>query len=180
MLDLEKPTFTQAAVLKLAPGLSAKSLQNWIARGIIGAGEKPGRQGKLRYDPLSVIELRLLVQMTDFGIPPSLAARWAEAILPQVEDFIDRHPLSISDGGIEQYRLDASGEFAYRQTFIWKTSDGWRCDTTGIKDRDHALDRILRGSAAYLVIESDITFALSLNAMIRLLSVRDDVERGEG
>lgn len=72
MMDLHAPLFTQAAVLSILPELPAKTLQNWLSRGIIKLEiHNPGREAKRYYTTYGVIVLSLMTEMGSHKVGPS-------------------------------------------------------------------------------------------------------------
>jgi hypothetical protein len=68
----KKPLFSQANLLKLAPGLTATTIQNWANRSIVSAFiEMKEVRGRRYYDSMQVNRIVLGHRlMNDFGLPP--------------------------------------------------------------------------------------------------------------
>lgn len=78
-VDLTAPTFTHGEAVEIT-GISAKSLQNWLARGIISVGEMH-RTGRRLYSVFDLVEITALYELTNMAmIPPGNAASIAAAV----------------------------------------------------------------------------------------------------
>jgi MerR HTH family regulatory protein len=71
----QKPLFSQANLLKLAPGLTATTIQNWANRGIVSALiEMKEVRGRRYYDSTQIRRIVLGHRLMDaFDLPPALA-----------------------------------------------------------------------------------------------------------
>lgn len=158
--DLDAESYTQAQILELIPKLKAKSLQNWIARGVIEIhGARPGRQGKLRWSGKDVIALTFMTEMVEIGIAPLEASMMVAPVIEMLPDFLARFPIP---EGRDGYLLDPSADYkAYR--------------IAGGKDGSAWLHRITPGSAfgrlssfpvVYQVVELDLLFIDCINRVV--------------
>ena len=104
-LDKLKPQFAQADVLRLVPSLRAKSLQNWIERGIVETPRRPrGKQGKGFYHYYPVIGVIMLAFMAEAvltcNIPPRAARRMAEDVIDRAIELWKKYGDEIVSGNV--------------------------------------------------------------------------------
>lgn len=169
--NLELPLFAQAQVLKLVPGLTSKTLQNWAARGLVDLHDpSPGRQAKRLYSAIGVIMLDAMVQMTSLGIGPSDARTMANQIADCAEDLWSREPDEEGDHGERKIVIDTSRLAIYRRGYVRKVGSHHEMDV-----RSEPLISNLRFDrigfpAVYLVVEVDLLTIDALNRMHRLLA----------
>ena len=97
-LDLEEPRFTQGEVLRMLPMLKAKTLQNWVSRGIIEVDEsRPGKGKRVLYTPLGVIGLDFMARVTLYGVPPAKASAMADDVIDLAVERIENGFFDVID-----------------------------------------------------------------------------------
>ncbi len=120
-LDLETPRFTQAQVLTLVPGLSAKTLQNWLARGVIQHPDiAPGRQAKRLWSGIVVLALDFMVAISDLGIGPAVAAELAETYVQHAMDLHQNYPVEVGPDGVLEWIEQWCHQDLYSRGHIYK------------------------------------------------------------
>jgi hypothetical protein len=162
-IDLDEPRFTQAQVLQCVPGLTPKTLQNWLApaRGIIPIHQRPGRQGKIRWSALQIVALSYMVLVVRLGIPPHASFALSTAVKTRalhLHKSIDPVP----EGEVPNWH---AGVLDYDQLYV--VSDQDQVYRQYFKSTEYDL---LRSSSpgAYIVIEVDRLVLDSLNLIYRL------------
>lgn len=89
---LQKPRYAQAELLRLVPGLTSKSLRNWLDRGVIEVPTPPpGKAGKLFWAPEAVVAFRLVVDLIALGLKPNDAIPLGIDLTDHIEAFLELH-----------------------------------------------------------------------------------------
>lgn len=74
--------FSQSEILKVIPGLKAKTLQNWNDRQLVSVHDQnPGRQGKRMYNVIDAVKLAIMSRMSDLNIPLVISRSIADAVV---------------------------------------------------------------------------------------------------
>lgn len=120
-LDLQKPMFLQADVLKLVPRLTGKTLQNWAVHGNSeGAEEQTRHRGKRRYTPIGVIMLAFMAEAVAMGIPPSAANKMCDLVGDAAMDIWDLKIERPDANGVPSITIWHAAIDLYRRGFIHK------------------------------------------------------------
>nr|WP_321307544.1 hypothetical protein [uncultured Sphaerochaeta sp.] len=180
--ELDDYRFRQADVLRLVPGLSQGTLQNWIARGLLRFNEpKPHKHAKTSWCAYNIVSLGFVVQVTKLGFKPSEALDLCGQLEAELDEFMTRFtPTLDSETGVEKFVLGAGADFAeYRAMMITRNSDGApRISRLDPERGTQLLAGLFAGAIAYITFESDRHFAKSLN-MISLYIAGRDPHAGE-
>ena len=183
---LDTPMFTQKQVLRMLPDLKAKTLQNWVSRGIIDVGEqKPGKQGKRLYTPLGVIMLDFMQAIGIYGVPPANAEEMAQRIAEAAEEFWKNGPEIITLPHQNNARWipfypEKMDSFRRARIVIFKSHERLKnelvFDETSpvttksylqfIDNAEDGGERILNGIS--IIVEVDFTIAQTINRMFLL------------
>jgi hypothetical protein len=169
-IDLEAPRFTQAEVLAMAPELTAKTLQNWTSRNVLEAGERPGRQGKLRYTAMGVIALVFMAKLGRLGHSPAAAFHLFDEVSDRVDHLHSGYPATEDDGCL-RWPIEASRLSEYARGYIF---DKGGEPTIRIYPNDLALARFEMPSV-YITVEVDILVLEMLGRIYAFLSGRPPV-----
>jgi hypothetical protein len=161
-IDLDQPRFIQADVLKLAPGLTAKTLQNWNGRGIFKtANPFPGKQAKRKYSAIDVIALNFMLIAANLGIAPATAHKVALQITNRATELHDAlDPTRINEVGLPEWIIEA-GNPEYRKGYILKHAG--RHVTFIIDEKEYRAFRTMTVPDAYIVVEVDFIILQTFN-----------------
>ncbi len=175
--ELNDYRFRQADVLRLVPGLSQGTLQNWIARGLLQlSAPKPHKHAKTSWCAYNVIALRFVVQVTQLGLKPSEALKLAERLEDEIEGFLERFtPRPNEETGIEEFRIEGDRLEDYQSMLIMKDDNGapYMVRQEANREEHKLLNFMLYRQIAYITFESDLHFTMSLNAISRYVAGRD-------
>jgi hypothetical protein len=138
----------------------------------VNPGEKPSKHAKVYWSPISVIALRIMVEMTRVGLKPSQAFEIAESLIQEVDDFVERFERTPSEAGVLEYSLEGDRMQDYRRFRVVRQQDGqYRLMEVASDQGADNIDRqFLIQEYVSIVIEADILFLMSLNAVARLKS----------
>jgi len=162
-IDLKTATFTQAQVLELIPELSAKTLQNWNERDILGV-RPPGRKGKRRqYTGLGVIALKFMADVVVLGIQPGEACEIAQQFAERALE-VHRNHTAVEQNGRLMWTIDAANRDAYRTERIIKLNG-----KHGLYGAMHKAVWPF-GPHVYITVEVDLLVIEMLNAIYRVLA----------
>lgn len=170
--DLHTPRYTKAEILRLVPGLSATTLQNWVYRGVVKPDvERPGSKGKLYWTPASVVYLRTILSLTHLGFKPSEVVDIGYRVVEEIEDFISFMPREIGEDGFPGFTMK-TWEMDKMRRGVVSMNDG-----LPLPEVRHTLTMMDRGEVfdlyrtitpySYVVVEVDVIILASLNAIIR-------------
>ncbi|MFC3629865.1 hypothetical protein ACFOM8_10460 [Paracoccus angustae] len=165
--DLEEPRFTQAEVLRMLPLLKAKTLQNWVSRGIIEMDDrKKGKGTRLLYTPLGVVGLDFMSRVTLYGVPPKEASDMAEYIMNRAVERFEREPFDILEDAESRFipvTPETIGNFRRAQIF---TDDGSEYHLGYWNDVNDFSERIR--SDVVISVEIDFCIAQVINRIFLL------------
>ena len=175
--ELDDYRFRQADVLKLVPGLSQGTLQNWIARKLLRFNEpKPHKHAKTSWCAYNIVSLGFVVQVTQLGFKPSEALDLCGELEAELDEFMTRFkPTLDTETGVEKFVIGADADFAdYRAMMITRNSDGVPGMSRLNPERGtQLLAGLFAGAIAYITFESDRHFAKTLNAISLYVAGRD-------
>ncbi len=165
-INLHEPRFTQAQVLECVPGLTAKTLQNWLApaRGIFPIEQRPGRQGKIRWSALQIISLAYMVIVVRLGIPPHASFALSDPVRTRALDLhrsID--PVPWREG--LDWHAGVPDHFVYDQLYV--ATDHHEVFRQYFRSTEHDVFR-KSNPGAYIVVEVDRIVLDTLNLIARL------------
>lgn len=165
-VDLSKPQFTQAQVLKCVPALSARTLQNWTdpSRNLIRF-PRPGRQGKVLWSALQIVKLAFMAQVVRLGIPPRVALGLADDLKERAVRVHATHPVD-EDGGRLSWPIAYDQQDRYHRGSIFLDGDRHRMIIHG---RDLAQYRGLLPDA-YVTVECDRIVVGCLNRIYAVVA----------
>lgn len=174
-IDLLKPVFTHVDAIAIT-GVTGKTLQNWAQRDIIKLGtQNPGRQGKRLYRPVDLIVIKFLNDAREQGLAVSEAASFSHELVNRALDFWDTSLLRF-DEGPPKIVFDGSNWDKYSKAVTYLDEQGQRCfralpptdGDTSQADRLAVIDTF--GPHVYLVIQTDVLIAVTINKIIDYLS----------
>lgn len=181
--DIEECCFLQGDLLKMVPGLSVGTLQNWIARGVIKVDKKPHKHAKAYWSAISVAGFRIMIELIKVGLKPSQAATIAEELIQEIGSFIERFERRPTDTGVLEYGIEGERMGEYRRFRIYRKPgdpDEYTFYEIPADPEGDYINRALVVQAyVTIVIELDILFAAALNSVIRLRAGGVDVRTGD-
>jgi hypothetical protein len=164
--DLRTPLYTQADILEMVPGLTSKTLDNWIGRGVIRTDmERPGKRGRLYWTPASVVLLRSLLSLTKVGLPPAAAAAIAQEVEGQIDSFLGRFKLAEGERGVPSFITRFDEIDVLHRAIVEQSEDGTFSFYVLEGGSREYLQR-MHAAYAYIVVEIDIVISASLNTII--------------
>lgn len=179
-LDIDECRFSQADLLRMVPGLSTGTLQNWIARGVIEI-EKPAKHAKVYWSARSVMLFRIVIEMVKVGLKPSQAFEVAYSLANEADSFIKRFQRTLTDTGVLEYSLEGDRMGDYRRFRVYPCPgrpEVYSITEFRLEAGADDVERAFTGGYVTIVIEADILFMTALNAVSRLLAGGVDVLTG--
>ena len=165
-INLHEPLFTQAQVLRCVPGLTAKTLQNWLApnRRVIPIEIRPGQQGKIRWSGLQIVALAYMVLVVRLGIPPHASFALSAAVQARALH-LHSSVEPVFDGKTLAWSANLPDGFVHDQLYVVSDHDGVYRQYF----RSSEYDRLMASSpGAYMVIEVDRLILDTLSVIYQL------------
>lgn len=165
-IALEEPRFTQSQVLQIVPALTARTLQNWIDRGIVETSDRsPGYGNHRRYTALGVVQLAFMASIVELGMGPGDARELAHSVAAYALQLHATYPAQEENGRLVWRAFTRASEAYYRGYIVKR--DGklqiiWRMSELGVA-------RTLL-PAVYATVEIDLLVLFVLDRLYAFLA----------
>lgn len=181
MIDLDKPIATTSQTVEIVDGLVLDTLKNWDKNGLLVSKttSRSERYAHVKRTARDLITLQIMVALARFDFKPSISAPLALQITEAADSFIGSEHFTSRFGqseheGQPQYLFTSDAAATYRRAHvIYLAKNDYEVK---LLSTEQFMENFFRvnlpqtvGGHAYLTVEADITFALVINRIVRVL-----------
>lgn len=166
-IDLEEPRFTQADAVQLVPGVTRRTLQNWVQRALLELAEaNPGKGAVRLHSGLGIVVLRFMQVLVETRIPPSAAREMASEIVQPVLD-LHRSYQAEKRAGRPHWNVDAASVQSLRRAYITVSKGKYR---VRVERGDLENVRQTATPEVYIVVQFDMLCLRAFNRIYEFIA----------